>query len=81
MIGPVASVDRSFADRVASILHNRNPDRSNAELRIVADTMISLFRGVVGSLGVASGDTDADLAEVKRSKRHMQLFRDSKSRA
>jgi hypothetical protein len=27
--------------------------------------MISLFRGVVGSLGIASGDPDADLAEVK----------------
>jgi nitrite reductase/ring-hydroxylating ferredoxin subunit/AcrR family transcriptional regulator len=65
LLGPVAVVDRAFAGRVASILHIRNPDRSTTELRTVADTMISLFRGVVGSLGSASGDPDADLAEVK----------------
>ena len=65
LIGPVASVDRAFAERVASILQDRNPYRSSADLRTVADTMISLFRGVVGSLGLASGDADADLAEVK----------------
>src|SRR5918994_1862673 len=65
LIGPVASVDRAFGERVATILHSRNPDRSTTELRTVADTMISLFRGVVANLGAASGDPDADLAEVK----------------
>ena len=33
LLGPVASVDRAFADRVATILQTRNPDRSTAELR------------------------------------------------
>lgn len=51
--------------RIAEILQGRNPGRPLAELRTAADTMISLFRGVVGTLGVASGDPEADLVEVK----------------
>jgi AcrR family transcriptional regulator len=62
---PVAAVDRDFADRISAILRDRNPGRSAIELRIVAEIMINLFRGIVGSLGVASGSPDADLAEVK----------------
>lgn len=65
LVGPVSSVDRAFAVRVAAILQARHLDRSEAELQTVADTMISLFRGVVGTLGTTSGDPDADLAEVK----------------
>lgn len=65
LVGPVASVDADFAARVAAVLQQRNPGHPAAELRTVADTMINLFRGVVGTLGAATGDPDADLAEVK----------------
>lgn len=65
LVGPAATVDRAFAVRIAEILQDRNPGRPLAELRTAADTMISLFRGVVGTLGVASGDPEADLVEVK----------------
>jgi AcrR family transcriptional regulator len=65
LVGPAATVDEAFAARITEILQERNPGRSPAELRTAADTMISLFRGVVGTLGSASGDPDADLVEVK----------------
>lgn len=65
LVGPAAKVDEAFAFQIAKILQGRNPDRPAQELRTAADTMISLFRGVVGTLGTASGDPDADLVEVK----------------
>jgi AcrR family transcriptional regulator len=64
LVGPAAKVDDAFAGRIAEILRTRNPDRPAAELRTAADTMINLFRGVVGTLG-AGGDPEGDLAEVK----------------
>ena len=47
------------------MLRERNPERSVAETTTAAQTMIGLFRGVVGTLGATNGDAESDLAEVK----------------
>lgn len=65
LTGPIAEVEAAFAERVEQLLQARNPDAAAAEVGLVAGTMINLFRGVVGTLGVVSGDADRDLAEVK----------------
>ncbi len=65
LVGPAAAVDEVFAVRITEILQRRNPGRPVVDLRRAADTMIGLFRGVVGTLGATTGDADADLAEVK----------------
>lgn len=61
LVGPVASVDAEFAVQIAEVLSQRNPRRSSNDVRTAANTMIALFRGVVGILG----QPDVDLAEVK----------------
>ena len=69
VLEPVASVDALFADTIASILARRNPEVSATEVRAATVMVINLFRGVVGSLGTATGDPDADLVELKLAMR------------
>lgn len=62
---PVVSVDALFAETVASILGRRNPAVPENEVRAATVMLINLFRGLVSTLGTATGDPDADLAELK----------------
>lgn len=62
---PLTSVDREFEGTITTLLDQRNPDAEPEVARTAAAVMITVVRAMLGMLGAATGDPDADLAELK----------------